>query len=275
MSGKSCIFSLKCWAMLQWTQVSRYLYFCSLLCSHSTFFASITRLIHQSFLLYKSLGITIDDKTLLYSCFTGTLALKLLERVCTKTHNFYILLPSDPPHCGLMLSSKQEWISTAVAAVAVPSHPTFFLPRMIMVKIFSFFWKATKNMPFAYYGPWKNVIELKPYMKSLNLKNWGGFPFDIASLMKCLKNFVCLRGSKSDWKSENIFIGITWHSYIQNLYHSRLKYFINMSLTCKVHILQFVISHGHRGILANFSSKCTICWFFFLFACLTQCIFHV
>lgn len=114
-----------CW---QLSRVSCYLYFYSLLCSHSTFFASIARLTNQSFLLYKTLGINIDGTIVLHSCFTGTLALKLLVRVCIETRKFYILLPSEPPHCGLTLSSKQEWISTAVAAAPVPSQ-LFSFPK--------------------------------------------------------------------------------------------------------------------------------------------------
>lgn len=43
-------------------------------------------------------------------------------RACIETRKFYILLPSEPPHCGLTLSSKQEWISTAGTAAPVPSE---------------------------------------------------------------------------------------------------------------------------------------------------------
>lgn len=104
----------------------------TLLCSHSTFFVSITRLTNQSFLLYKTLGINIGGTIVLHLFFTGTLALKLLNRVCTKTRKFYILLSSDPPHCGLMLSSKKEWISTGVAAAPVPSLLSFPQQRSLL-----------------------------------------------------------------------------------------------------------------------------------------------
>lgn len=46
-------------------------------------------------------------------------------------------------------------------------------------------------MLFASYGTWKIIIELKPYMKSLNSKKEGFFPFDITPLMECFREF-CL-----------------------------------------------------------------------------------
>lgn len=207
---------------------------------------------------------------LLHLCFTGTLALKLLVRVCTKTCKFYTLLPSDLPHFGLMLSSKQDWISTALAAAPVPSQLLSF-PQERSLLTSSDSSERLLRICFlctmALETTWLNW--------SLTCRVWiqrmrGFLPFDTAPLMECFKNFVCLRWYKSDSKTENIFIGITWYLYIQNLYHSGLKYFINISLTCKMHILHFGISHSHRGILA-ISSYCML---IFLFVCLPQCIFH-
>lgn len=99
----------------------------SLFFSHSTFFASITRLTYQNFLLYKTLVINIGGTTVLHLCFTGTLALKLLVRVCTKTHKFYILLPSDPPRFGLII---QAWVDfNSSSSSSSPITTAFFPPK--------------------------------------------------------------------------------------------------------------------------------------------------
>lgn len=218
--------------------------------------------------MYKTLGINIGSTIVLHSCFTDTFTRKLLSRICIETS------------CKQVLYSAAFWSSSLWPQVIIqagvdfnssnssssPITTIFFPPRKITVNIFSFFWTTIKNRLFADYGTWKNIIELKPCMKSLNSKNWGDFPFDITPLVECFKEFFCLKRPKSDCKHENIFIGITWYSHIQNLYCSRFKYFINISWTCKVHILQFGISHSRRGTLAISSSKSTI-YADFLFVC--------
>lgn len=81
---KTCFFSLRCCTVIAIDSRSHVIFF-YLLCSHSTIFPSITRLINQGFLLYKILGKNMGDTIVLHSCFTGTLALRLLVRVCTET----------------------------------------------------------------------------------------------------------------------------------------------------------------------------------------------
>lgn len=49
-------------------------------------------------------------------------------------------------------------------------------------------------MVFAYCDSWKNIIELKPYAKSLNSRIEGFFPFYVAPLMEYLRVLFVIGG---------------------------------------------------------------------------------
>lgn len=186
---KTCFFSLRCCTVIAIDSRSHVIFY--LLCSHSTIFPSITRLINQGFLLYKILGKNMGDTIVLHSCFTGTLALRLLVRVCTETHKFCILLPSDPPQCGFTLSSKQEWIWTAVPAAPVSSQLLSF-PQEGSLLTSSVSSERLSRIRFLH----TMVLERTLLNWSLVWRVWIQrmrvfLPFYIAPLMECFKEF-CL-----------------------------------------------------------------------------------